>query len=150
MRLPPNATFLAIAIAMSPAADARDAAHAHAVPPAATAPVPEARWATDAPLREGMRGIARIMQGLEDDPVPADAARVREAGTHVGEQVARIVANCRLPPDADAALHPILADLARGGAALAADPADPGALPRMRDALADYARLFDDPGFQAP
>ena len=52
--------------------------------------------------------------------------------------------------EADAALHVVLAGLAQGANALANDPADPGAIQSMRQALADYARFFDDPVFEVP
>ena len=158
MRYPPNVSKALVAIAIAigtsvaaaPAGAAPQAAHTHDHATAPAAAVPARGWATDAPLRDGMRGIATIVQALDAGPGPVDAARARTAGAQVGRQVAAIVANCRLPPDADAALHPVLADLARGGAALATDPGDASALPLIRQALADYARLFDDPGFQVP
>lgn len=53
--------------------------------------------------------------------------------------------HCRLEPEPDVALHGILARLVAGSEALRGAPADPAPVAGMRDALADYVRLFDDP-----
>lgn len=65
--------------------------------------------------------------------------------TTIQEQVAYLVANCKLDPDADAALHGIIARLGAGAQALKTDPANLAAIPPMREARADYQRTFDDP-----
>src|SRR3546814_14709323 len=57
-----------------------------------------------------------------------------------------IVANCELAPAADAALHPIIGRLAADAAALKSHPGEVAPIASLRDAMADYARLFDDPG----
>ena len=69
--------------------------------------------------------------------------------TTVQEQIAYMVANCKLEPQADAALHGIIAKLGAGVQALKTDPANLAAIPPMRDAVADYRRTFDDPTFEA-
>lgn len=112
---------------------------------------PAQRWTTDAPLRAGMRDIRNVVEALghyEHGHIGEDQAVLlaRQVQGHIGG----IVANCRLEPEADAALHVVLAGLAQGANALANDPADPGAIQSMRQALADYARLFDDPVFEVP
>src|SRR3546814_13047789 len=61
-----------------------------------------------------------------------------------------IVANCELAPAADAALHPIIGRLAADAAALKSHPGEVAPIASMRDAMADYAWLFDDPGNAAP
>lgn len=47
------------------------------------------------------------------------------------------------------ALHAIIVPLLGQARALKAEPARLEAIPPMRAALADYERLFDDPGFGA-
>ena len=54
-------------------------------------------------------------------------------------------ANCDLEPEPDVALHGILARLMAASEALREAPADPAPVAGMREALADYGRLFDDP-----
>lgn len=112
------------------------------------ATVPAGGWATDAPLRKGMREIASIVGALEQDDLGPGGAEAL-AG-RIRAQVAVIVAECALPADADAALHPILGELAQAAGTLTAEPGTRASLPQLRAALADYARLFDDPGFTAP
>ena len=64
----------------------------------------------------------------------------------IEESARGIIAACKLPPDADAALHGILVPLLQGAGALKADPHRLEPIAAMRAALADYARQFDDPG----
>ncbi len=70
-------------------------------------------WATDAALRAGMAAVrdafeadhARIHDGAQtDEQYEALADRIET-------QVNRMVAKCRLPPEADAQLHYVLGDL---------------------------------------
>ena len=126
----PSATFAVAVLCLVVASQANAQAHAH--PKAGYVPVsaPQAasrRHATDAPLREGMQGIRAAVDALG----------------HVNA----IIANCRLAPEADAALHAIIVPLTTHAAALEADPSKLDEIPPMRQALGDYAARFDDPGF---
>lgn len=138
-----------LAPAVLPAA-AQDHAGHHAPTPAATPARPAAgkRWATDAPLRQGMAQIRAAVDALRHyehgQPGPAQAVAL---ATTVESQVAYLVANCKLEPQADAALHVIIARLMQGAAALKANPHDTAALATLRQALQDYPRQFDDPGW---
>ena len=119
-------------------------------PAAAATEAPAQRYATDATLREEMQGIRAAVEGLghyeHGHLEPALAAQL--AG-QVEERVRTIIANCKLPPDADAALHTIIVPLMQNAGALKKDPQDTAAIQPMRDALAQYARQFDDPAFAA-
>ena len=109
---------------------------------------PGQRWATDAPLRRGMAEIRAAVDALRHYEHghlgPAQAATL---ATAIETQVAYLVANCRLEPQADAALHAIIARLLQGAAALKVDPQDTAALATLRQALQEYPRQFDDPGW---
>lgn len=147
------ACFFAIPVASSAGAADATQAHGHA-PPAASATAadatPAAGWPTDAPLREGMARIRQSVQALEHyrhGHMGPEQAKLL-AG-NVEEAVAFLVANCRLEPAADAALHAIIADLVRAAGALKHDPADIGAIAVMQAAVATYASSFDDPGFRS-
>lgn len=116
-----------------------------------TAPVDGERWASDAPLREGMRRMRVAMEGLsrhESDGLAE--AQVHGLATAVDEAVAFMFANCELDPEPDHALHVILAQLMVGSRALHANPADSAPVASMRTALGDYARQFEDPGMPSP
>lgn len=138
--------------AMAWPAVAQDHAAHHPTTPATTAaqPGPRQRWATDAPLRKGMAEIRTAVDALrhyEHGSIgPEQAATL---ATAVEAQVAYLVANCRLEPEADAALHAIIARLMQGAAALKADATDMAAVATLRQALEDYPRQFDDPGWTA-
>lgn len=128
-------------------ADDAHAAHAEAMP----LPAPPAQpWATDAPLREGMDGIASAV---------ARAQAARQAGTFDAEQAKSLagtvderfkfmLANCKLEPEADVALHALLAQFVAGSRALAADPAAIAPMSHLQELLALYPRYFDHAGWQ--
>lgn len=122
-------------------------AHGDAAPLAATQSA-TTRWATDAPLRAGMRGARHVVAALEHaGHGQPDAAKVRDLAAQLDGHVQRIFAECKLAPQADAALHDILLPLLTGARALRADPADLQPVIPMRRAIDAYARAFDDPGF---
>ena len=114
----------------------------------ATAEAPAQRFATDAILRENMRGIRKSVDALahyeHGHAGPEQAAIL--AG-NIEDHVNDIIANCKLPPDADAALHAVIVPLMRNAGALKANPAKPGPVVAMRESLAQYRRQFDDPEF---
>ncbi len=145
-------TLLAIALATSlgtlaPQAAAQHHGHAPAAAPAAQAATPAVRYATDAPLRKGMADIRTAVGMLEHaEHGHLDATQVRNLAGNIERAIGGIIAECKLAPEADAALHGIIGRLGQGIAALKEDPADTAPVAGMRAALDDYARMFDDPG----
>jgi hypothetical protein len=111
------------------------------------------KWPTDPSLRSGMAAIQAafdadhpaIHAGQETDAQYAALAGKIEA------QVQGIVANCKLPPAADANLHYVIADLLQGVSLMRGeDPKrsrhDGAAL--VHGALTAYPKYFDDPGWK--
>ena len=136
-----------IALLGTPATAVLAQEHVHATPSASIAAEPAQRYATDATLRQQMREIHGVVQTLEHDQVtPERAARLAD---QVTGHVNTIIVNCKLPPDADEALHHIIGPLLQDASALKADPQRRDAIAGMRKALDQYARQFDDPGFPA-
>ena len=142
-------TLLAALLAAFPALAQH---HDHASPePSVVDAVPAQRFATDAPLRRNMQEITRIVDALdhyEHGHMPA--ADATKLATRIDGHVRDIIANCKLPADADAALHRIIVPLLQQARALAADPADPSAVTSMQATLADYERLFEVPSSAPP
>ncbi|MEX2517516.1 MAG: hypothetical protein WD572_11525 [Gammaproteobacteria bacterium] len=107
------------------------------------------RWATDESLRTGMAGIRTVFK-VRHAEYDNDAFGPEEAAalaTTVEERVDFMIANCELPPAADAELHKLLA-----AALAAADTlrtgADPHAgLHRLHQVLDSYGTHFDHPGW---
>jgi hypothetical protein len=133
------------ACAVAPAAVAQQ--HAHHPGAASTAPAaaPAVRYATDAPLRKGMADIRTAVGMLEHaEHGHLDATQVRNLAGNIERSIGTIIAECKLAPEADAALHGVIGGLGQGVAALKSDPADTAPVAGMRAALADYARMFDD------
>lgn len=110
------------------------------------------KWVTDASLRAGMADIRAAFNA--DHPAihagqQTDAQYDALAG-RIESQVNSIVANCRLPPQADANLHFLIADLSQGvGLMRGQDPArtrhEGAAL--VHGALRAYGEFFDDPAW---
>jgi len=108
------------------------------------------RWTTDAPLRSGMAAIRKAFEADhpaihagKQTPAQYDALAAR-----IEKELQSIITNCKLPPDADANLHYIVADLMQGvGLMRDADTAGSrheGAS-LVHGALDAYPRFFDDP-----
>ncbi|MGB4857780.1 MAG: DnrO protein [Dokdonella sp.] len=115
---------------------------------ATTAPVaiPVQRHATDAALRDGMSRIQAALDELthyEMGHMPQSIA-VERVDT-IKQATDTIFANCKLDPEADAALHSMLVPLLNGIQAFQKNPADSATVATMRQAVADYPRVFDDP-----
>ena len=111
---------------------------------------PLAGWATDAPLREGMRAIRDTVAGLGHHAMGhmSDAQAI-DLSQRIDERVKFLIANCKLDAAADAELHMIIARLLNGAAAFRKNPADPAALAGLREVLKEYPQKFDDPQWQA-
>jgi hypothetical protein len=118
--------------------------------PVADEPIAAAPWATDAPLREGMRRIREAVLVVLPDyrrhalqQVDATALAVE-----IESSIGYLFANCRLEPDADAVLHGLLAQLLQGAAALRSNPSGGAGLPDVLSALERYPHLFVDAQWQ--
>lgn len=148
---PPLALALACALLTQPALAQQATSHAdHAAHAAATStqPAPAQRWATDAPLRAGMReirsatGILGHVQAGHLDARQRDAAVAR-----IDAAIKDMITNCKLDPQADAALHGLLAKFMAGADAARAGRLSSADLAAMQQALARYPQLFNDPGW---
>jgi len=107
------------------------------------------RWATDAPLRAGMLRIqeafARMLPGFRNDTLgPAD---YRTLADELNAELRYLFENCKLPQDADAQLHLILARITDAAAALDETGRESQGMITLHRALADYPEYFDHPGW---
>jgi hypothetical protein len=133
-----------------PAEHAHGEPHGHA-PSALALDAAGERWATDAPLREGMlrirAAVAATLASHGDRHLdPAVGVQLAEA---VDAAVVYLFANCRLPPQADANLHLLLARIMDAAAALRSDAQAEAGLVRLLEALEAYPHYFDHPGWDA-
>lgn len=150
-RIPSVAAFALLSLAVcTPSMAQTHAHHAVVAPTSTSSEASTTRWKADAALSEGMGRIRREVLGLEHYQHghigPGQAVVL--AGD-IERDVAFVVSHCKLAPQADAALHPILAELLRGAHAIKTDPADQSTIAPMRRALQRYPVLFDDPDWQA-
>jgi hypothetical protein len=132
------------------ATDAEPEHHAHAAHGAAPELAAGQRWATDAPLRESMLrirdGVAASAAAFHEGALSADEAQA--LATAVDADVQFMIANCRLAPEPDAALHALIGRMLAAAEALRADPAAPGGMPELVSVLRDYGASFDHPGWE--
>jgi hypothetical protein len=108
------------------------------------------KWAIDPPLRKAMGDISDAMRqsldAIHHDRLPAEDYVA--LATQVNDGIAHMVANCELPPDADAQLHMIIAQLMAGSEKMASSSeiSRDGAV-QVIGALDAYAEYFDDAQF---
>jgi hypothetical protein len=145
------AAAIAAALVLGPVPLAVAQTHAHADVPTLTLDQGR-RWPTDTPLRRHMNDIRATMAGslarIEQGTLPrADYAKI---GASVEGKVASIIADCKLPPEADAMLHVIVADLVDGADVMQGKSAgEPAAgAHKVVTALDNYAQYFDHAGFE--
>ena len=141
------------ALFASPPALAADAhKHGHGAGPLQLQLDHGKKWATDAPLRRGMLAIHDAVRGA---PAPMHKATAKpedyaKLGNRIEGEVGRIVKECKLPPDADAQLHLLVAEMVAGADAMKdAKDAKSGraGLVKVNGALTAYAKHFDHPGW---
>ncbi len=136
---------------MEHGADGHDA-HAVSAHGMSEAPSPPpGGWATDEPLRAAMNRLSEATQKSapayeRGELQPGEA---RALADQVEREVAYMVENCRLEPDADAALHVLIGRMMQAATALRADPSSPAGMPQLHSVLNDYANAFDHPGWRS-
>ena len=108
------------------------------------------KWPTDAPLRKGMASV-RGAVGRSAKAIHAgkhEAARYEALAGRIEAEMALIVANCKLPPEADAQLHIVLAQMSEGADAMKrGERRDKGA-EAVIEALNAYGKHFEHPGWR--
>jgi hypothetical protein len=126
------------------------ATHVHDVPTSAPAATTAARYPTDATLREAMDGVRNGVEAFAHARHGhMGPAQVRALADHLDSQVARVFRDCELAPEADSSMHMLLLTILAADRAMRETPGDFGPVDAMDRAIADYARLFDDPGARA-
>lgn len=110
------------------------------------------RWPTDPALRAGM---ASIRAAFDADHPAIHAGRQTDAqyealASRIETEVNTIVAQCKLPPEADAQLHYVVGDLLQGVSLMrGGDPTKSrhDGAHRVHVALNAYGKYFDDPAW---
>ena len=113
------------------------------------------KWATDEPLRQGLTRIREsaastlsTLQIAKSATTPYDTL-----AKEIDRQVAYIVKNCKLEPQADEALHVILSDLIQSNDALQGKSEHikrSAGMVKLVGTLETYGNYFDHPGWDAP
>jgi hypothetical protein len=138
----------------APASAAEPHAHGSASAPAKLQLDHGRKWPTDEALRRGMGAIHELVHkapaALHKGTAKAEA--YAELGGRIEREAGRIVAECKLAPQADEQLHLVIAEIVAGtdamkGAKLSAEGR--GGLVKVAGALRNYGRFFDHPGWVA-
>lgn len=135
----------------APAEDMAEGVHgSHAEHAAIDEALPARRWTPDAPLSRGMQRVraatATLAHGSHAD---LDDAQVRNIAAELKSAVDMMFAECKLEPEPDAALHPLLARVLVASNTLSESGFDANALAELQAVVARYPRLFDDPTWSA-
>jgi len=134
------------------AADVHDS-HAHDTRHE-VAPVPPRGqlWPTDEPLRAAMSKIRAAVEAAEPayGRAQLQAEDARALAQVVEQSVAYMVANCRLPPEPDAALHVLIGRMMTAAGSLNRDAGSDAGLPQLVAVMRDYRSSFDHPGWSDP
>jgi hypothetical protein len=147
------ATALAATLATVAAEPVQAQSHSHDASASALSLDHGRKWATDAPLRDGM---GRIRALVEPQLAAAHAGKLSQAqytalAGQVETAVGGIVANCKLEPKADAVLHIVIAEIGAGTDVMAGKVAKQRpaqGLVQVAKAINDYGAHFDDPGLK--
>ena len=127
-----------------------DHAQDHAAASVSATAAPAQRWVADANLSHGMAQVRASVEALgHAEHGHMGPGQVVVLARTMDGYIGDILATCKLDPNADAALHGVLAQLLRGTDALKQGESLPVALATMRQALEQYPRLFDDPQWHA-
>lgn len=133
---------------------AAEVAHDHGVAAARLHLNQGQKWATDAPLRQGMAHIGDAMDGAMRDIHEDKLSTIQYSALakKLQGEVEFIVGNCKLDTQADAQLHLVIADILFGvevmqGKQETSSRRD-GAL-KVLAALENYATYFSHPGWKA-
>jgi len=108
------------------------------------------KWAIDAPLSLAMGNIRNAMDKEIDAIHSNQLAEEKYAALskNINSEVAYMVENCELEPEADAQLHLIINDLVEGSTMMENKPSAQDGAVRVIGAIGDYATYFDDPNFK--
>jgi hypothetical protein len=110
------------------------------------------KWETDAPLRKGM---SEIRNAIVADKSAIHAGKLSDArydalAKRVDAQVAYMIANCKLRPEADAQLHLVIAQIVEGSEAMkgkAKGATRRAGAEKIVAALNAYGNHFEHPGW---
>lgn len=110
------------------------------------------RWATDEPLRAAM---TRIREAVERNTPAHDRQELQAADAEmlaitVEQDITYMVANCKLEPEPDVALHSLIGRMMSAAAALRKDPMSDSGMPQLVAVLHEYQSTFDHPGWTSP
>lgn len=138
------ASSFALSMVSTAHAASEDHSH-HAQQPAA--PVAAGQWATDEGLREGMTRLrTSVNQALPHDPAqPLKAETAIQLQKDVDAAVSYMIANCKLPGAADAALHGLLIELLKGAEALSEEADREKGVQQIVSTLERYPEVFAAP-----
>ncbi len=96
-------------------------------------------------LKVRMEKIVDLMTELQGKS--QDQKQVREYGTKVASVVQDIFKTCKLEPEADAAIHPVLGKILQGTADFKKGKYDSGHA-KIHESLLDYEKLFSHEGWK--
>ena len=109
------------------------------------------KWPTDEPLRTGMGEIRDLVtQATTNGVNHLNADQAGQLSQGVQEQVSFLINNCKLEPEADAALHVLIGEMLQGAEMLKDSSSMSQGLAILIHALDQYPLYFDHENWLAP
>ena len=108
------------------------------------------KWTTDASLRKGMVAIRDHLQAALD-PIHAKTYTPEQYAALAGKidaEVSTIVSTCKLPPEVDAQLHLVIAELYAGSHTMKGNGDRMSGAVTIIRALGAYEKHFEHPGWK--
>lgn len=141
-----------VTMSITPAAMSKNGAeeHHHKTSAPIAVPSPENRSVTDEPLRRGMQAIRKAvadsLQAYHQKTLTAEQAGI--LANTVNENIRYMIANCKLEPEADAVLHDLIGQMAKGANRIEVEASAKDGLPQIVDALVRYPDYFEHMGWK--
>jgi hypothetical protein len=132
---------------------ARDTSHEvhdkHATHEAPPILPPGQLWATDEPLRTAMQRIRNAVEqaASAQEKTQLTSAQAQALAAVVEDNIAYMIANCKLEAKPDAALHALIGRMLSAAALLKNKSAFDAGVSQLHAVLADYRSSFDHPGW---
>lgn len=108
------------------------------------------KWASDAPLRQGMTrirtAIAEVWSDVNNGVLPAKG--YEKLAASVEGHVNYMIENCKLPEDADAQLHILLERILEGAARMRTSADRKHGVAEVVQALKAYGMYFEHEGWE--
>ena len=142
--------LLSTLVSMTSWAQEHDAHHHHEAQPSELKLNQGKKWAIDDSLHTGMTGIKKLI-AADVDAIHVNnysPVQYKQLAEKLDLQLNYLFKNCKLPADADAQLHVLLAKVMQASHQMKQDTKQKSGVISVIKAMKEYEKYFDDPNWQ--